>query len=73
MEAPPGFSRDFTIGEGCKLKKALYGLKESPREWFGRFISAMKKFGYQQSNYDHTLSIKKEVNWLVALSFMLMT
>ena len=59
MEAPPDFSQDFTIGEFCKLKKDLYGLKQSPREWFGRFTLAMKKFRYQQSNSDHTLFIKK--------------
>ncbi|GJS24195.1 putative RNA-directed DNA polymerase [Tanacetum coccineum] len=55
MEAPPGFSQDFKHGEVCKLKKSLYGLKQSPRAWFGRFTLAMKKYGYKQSNSDHTL------------------
>ena len=41
------------------MKKALYGLKQSPRAWFGRFTKAMKKFGYRQSNSDHTLFIKR--------------
>ena len=27
MEAPPGFSKNFSTGEGCRLQKALYGLK----------------------------------------------
>ncbi|GJU95598.1 putative RNA-directed DNA polymerase [Tanacetum coccineum] len=35
MEAPPGFSQDFKHGEVCKLKKSLYGLKQSPRARFG--------------------------------------
>ena len=26
MEAPPRYSQEFSIGEGCRLKKALYGL-----------------------------------------------
>ncbi|GJY27865.1 putative RNA-directed DNA polymerase [Tanacetum coccineum] len=55
MEAPPGFSQDFKHGEVCKLKKSLYGLKQSPRAWFGRFTLAMKKYGYKQSNSYHTL------------------
>ena len=55
MEAPPGFTHKFKKREGCKLKKALYGLKQSPKAWFGRFTLAMKKFGYRQSNADHTL------------------
>lgn len=44
----------------CKLKKSLYGVKESPRAWFGRFSSTMKVFGYKQSNLDHTLFIKHQ-------------
>ena len=59
MEAPPGYSQEFGDGEGCKLIKALYGLKQSPRAWFGRFTKAMKKFGYKQSNSDHTLFLKR--------------
>lgn len=59
MEAPPGYSQEFRNGEGCKLRKALYGLKQSPRAWFGRFTKAMKKFGYKQSNSDHTLFLKR--------------
>lgn len=55
MEAPPGFSTGFRKHEVCRLKKALYGLKQSPRAWFGRFTDAMKRYGYKQSNSDHTL------------------
>nr|GEY17725.1 putative reverse transcriptase, RNA-dependent DNA polymerase [Tanacetum cinerariifolium] len=43
MEAPPGFSEHFKPGEACRLKKSLYGLKQSPRAWFGRFTLAMKR------------------------------
>ncbi|KAL6332726.1 hypothetical protein AAG906_014631 [Vitis piasezkii] len=44
----------------CKLKKSLYGLKQSPRAWFGRFTKSMRAFGYRQSNSDHTLFLKKQ-------------
>ena len=30
MEIPPGFSCDKTQDKVCKLKRALYGLKQSP-------------------------------------------
>ncbi|XP_076926353.1 uncharacterized protein LOC143589490 [Bidens hawaiensis] len=59
MEAPPGFTQDFKKGEVCHLKKSLYGLKQSPRAWFGIFTLAMKKYGFKQSNSDHTLFLKQ--------------
>ncbi|KAM0034727.1 putative RNA-directed DNA polymerase [Helianthus debilis subsp. tardiflorus] len=59
MEAPPGFTTDFKTREVCRLKKTLYGLKQSPRAWFGRFTLAMKRYGFQQSNSDHTLFLKR--------------
>nr|GFA35114.1 retrovirus-related Pol polyprotein from transposon TNT 1-94 [Tanacetum cinerariifolium] len=42
MEASPGFSEHFKPEEVCRLKKSLYGLKQSPRAWFGRFTLAIK-------------------------------
>ena len=60
MEPPPGFTEEFQDGEICQLKKTLYGLKQSPRAWFGRFTEVMKKYGYKQSISDHTLFLKKK-------------
>ncbi|WJZ80856.1 hypothetical protein VitviT2T_000733 [Vitis vinifera] len=51
----------------CKLKKSLYGLKQSPRAWFGRFTKSMRAFGYRQSNSDHTLFLKKQHGKITAL------
>ncbi|CAO2841169.1 unnamed protein product [Amaranthus hypochondriacus] len=67
MEAPPGFTKGFREGEGCRLRKALYGLKQSPRAWFGRFTIAMRKFGYHQSNSDHTLFLKRKGSSITCL------
>ena len=38
-----------------KLRKILYGLKPSPRAFFGRFSQVMMKYRYSQSNGDHSL------------------
>ena len=57
MNIPPGFEED-TSHRVCRLKKVLYGLKQSPRAWFGRFAKVMKRSGYKQSQGDHTLFIK---------------
>ena len=60
IDAPPGFMSGYRRGEVCRLRRALYGLKQSPRAWFGRFTQAMKKNGYRQSNSDHTLFLKRQ-------------
>ncbi len=62
MEIPPGFSNCETEGKVCKLMKSLYGLKQSPRAWFGRFSKEVCSLGYQQSNADHTLFFKHRCN-----------
>ena len=59
MELPPGIKQvPKHEGKVCKLKKSLYGLKQSPQAWFGRFTLAMIATRYQQSNADHTLFVK---------------
>nr|GFA99024.1 putative ribonuclease H-like domain-containing protein [Tanacetum cinerariifolium] len=57
----------FKPGEACRLKKSLYGLKQSPRAWFGRFTLAMKRYGFKQSNSDHTLFLKNRKNHVTCL------
>lgn len=37
MSLPLGYVATSTTEVVCKLKKSLYGLKQSPRAWFGRF------------------------------------
>ena len=58
MDIPPGFETKATMNKVCKLKKSLYGLKQSPRAWFDRFNKTVKKYGYSQCQAYHTLFIK---------------
>jgi hypothetical protein len=55
MEIPPGLSKPETIEKVYRLKKLLYGLKQSPRAWFDRFRRAICSMGYKQCNEDHTV------------------
>ena len=68
LELPPG-CKLHTKGnkQVCRLKKSLYGLKQSPRAWFGRFTSFMRSIGYKQSNSDHTLFLKHNGERITAL------
>ncbi|CAL2227460.1 unnamed protein product [Prunus armeniaca] len=67
MDLPPGIPVTSKKGIVCKLLKFWYRLKQSPRAWFGRFATSMKKFGYVQSNLDHTLFLKHHKGKLMAL------
>ena len=53
MEQPPGFVAQGESSLVCKLRRSLYGLKQSPRAWFGRFSSVVQKFGMTRSTSEH--------------------
>ncbi|RVW49858.1 Retrovirus-related Pol polyprotein from transposon RE1 [Vitis vinifera] len=59
MMLPPGFCKEEEETRVCKLKKSLYGLKQSPRAWFDRFAKVIKNQGYQQGQSDHTMFFKQ--------------
>lgn len=42
-------------GMVCKLKKTIYGLRQSPREWFGKFSAAVIEFGMKRCIYDPSM------------------
>jgi hypothetical protein len=42
----------------CKLKKSIYGLKQSPRQWYNRFDSFMISNAFKRSQYDSCVYIK---------------
>ena len=53
MEQPLGFVAQGEIGRVFHLRKSLYGLKQSPCIWFGKFSQVIEKFGMQKSKFDH--------------------
>ena len=55
MSQPPGFEEHLGEEKVCRLRKSLYGLKQSCRAWFGRFGKVVKGHGYTQSQVDHTM------------------
>ena len=57
-----------TEGKVCRLKKSLYGLKQSPRAWFDRFGRAVCEMGYRQCNNDHTVFYQHQNRKIVILA-----
>jgi len=58
MEIASGFKPNEEGNKVCRLKKVLYGLKQSSHAWIGRLNQVMISMGYRQSQGDHTLFIK---------------
>src|SRR6266542_1166182 len=68
MEISPGFMNQQASGKVCRLKKSLYGLKQSPRAWFDRFRRAIYDMGYTQCNGDHTVFYKHRGSCITILA-----
>jgi len=58
MQQPEGFSQPGHEHLVCRLKKSLYGLKQSPRQWYKRFDSYMIQIGYKSCEYDCCVYVK---------------
>jgi hypothetical protein len=58
IEQPQGFEVEDMKTHVCKLKKALYILKQAPRAWYGRIDSFMTSLGFTKSKVDSNLYFK---------------
>jgi len=57
MKLPPGF-RATDPNKVCRLRRSIYGLKQSPRSWFAKLSTALKKFEFEQNLLDYSLFTK---------------
>lgn len=46
MQQPPGFQDPSRPHFVCKLNKAIYGLKQSPRAWYSRLSDRLFQLGF---------------------------
>ena len=58
VDQPEGYVHEKYPERVCLLKKSLYGLKQSPRQWNNRFDEFMQKIGYERSQYDSCVYFK---------------
>ncbi|KAE8684439.1 GDSL esterase/lipase [Hibiscus syriacus] len=56
---PDGFKVAEKEEMVCKLEKSLYGLKQSPRQWYKQFDKFMIGQKYTRSKYDHCVYLRE--------------
>jgi len=55
MHPPPGLEHLVKKGNVLRLRKAIYGLKQSPRAWYNKLSTTLNGRGFRKSELDHTL------------------
>ena len=58
MKQPEGFVDSEKSDHVCLLKKSLYGLKQSPRQWYKRFDAFMISHEFMRNQYDSCVYFK---------------
>lgn len=65
MAQPEGFASEGNEHLVCRLKKSIYGLKQSPSYWNTALDLHLKRIGFTQSNNDPCIYYKEEDGNLV--------
>ena len=58
MGQPMGFQSEDHPEHVCKLRKALYGLRQAPRAWYGKIAEFLTHSGYSVTSADSSLFVK---------------
>jgi Reverse transcriptase (RNA-dependent DNA polymerase) len=67
MALPPGHNKEGDATIVCKLKKSIYGLKQSSRTWYGKLNSYLIACNFKISNTDHSLFSKRGENYITII------
>jgi hypothetical protein len=67
MEQPRGYVDQTRFNLVRRLKKALYGLKQVPRAWSYKIGQYLVTSGFQTSNVDFSLYVKKTDHGIVVI------
>ena len=66
MEQPQGFIKPRDEDKVCCLKRSLYGLKQSSRQWYLTFDKQMEIMGFRKSAFDNCVYIRYKGGTVVA-------
>ena len=68
MKLPPGYSHPPGFPHGvCRLRRALFGLKQAPQAWFAKFNSTISQYGFLGSSFDTTLFLRRSSHGITIL------
>jgi len=67
MEQPASYVDQTHLNLVCRLKKALYGLKQAPRTWLDKIGQYLVTSGFQTSNADFSLYVKKTDHGIIII------
>ena len=70
MQPSPGV--DAPSGYGCRLRRALYGLKHAPHAWHEHFVSMIWAAGFSSSDHDLALFVHLHCKGVLCFFYMLM-
>ncbi|PKU80502.1 Retrovirus-related Pol polyprotein from transposon TNT 1-94 [Dendrobium catenatum] len=77
MRQPKGFEDSAQPTHVCRLRKAIYGLRQAPRQWYTTFTTYLLQIGFQHSQSDPSLLIlhrdKLQIYLLVYVDDILLT
>ncbi|KAL2635925.1 hypothetical protein R1flu_007404 [Riccia fluitans] len=59
MKQPPGFVVEGLEDKVCRLRKAIYGLKQASRAWYTKFDACLQRLGFIESSADENVYIRK--------------
>ena len=69
MRQPPGYtvSNQNGIPLVCRLRKTLYGLKQSGRRWYQKLVEIMEKLGFLRCEVDQAVFFKQGKGRLIVV------
>lgn len=68
MVQPDGFFRTKDKNQVLRLKKAIYGLKQSSRVWYEKVEEILLALDFIKSEFEPYLFIKKAENFIVIIA-----
>ncbi|CAI7873451.1 unnamed protein product [Closterium sp. NIES-53] len=62
LRRPPGFTGSFPPGTQWSLRRPVYGLRQTPREWHGRLRTTLAALGFAPSTADPSLFLRTDTS-----------